>query len=141
MPRPMLSSDTMDLLKESYKITFDRLCEEGLLSKCTGAIQELERHTGRLKKLENLLILKDQLQSGGMATEKKKMLSLMNSQDSSELNICSDGWTSTQLLSKSKAVLVPCSPPSSGSLPTSPLTTGITIQTQLKNKGKRLRED
>lgn len=141
IPRPMLSSDTIRVLRESYRITFARQGELDWLSMCIGAIQELERHIERLKKLERMLILKDQLLSGGTATEKKEMLSLMSSAEESTSSTCSDGWTGSPLLSKSREVVVPCTPCPSGSHPTSILMNGTTTLTQLPNKGKRLRED
>lgn len=42
--------------------------------------------------------------SSGMDTMVKKTLSLMNSEDSSQSPICSDGWTDTLSLLKSKGV-------------------------------------
>ena len=99
------------------------------------------KHTERLKKLESLLILKDQLQSGGMVTEKKKMLSLMNSVEQSESNIFSDGWIGSQSSSKSKEAHPRCTQSNSGLRPTSTQENGTTTPTPLKNKGKRCRED
>lgn len=140
-PRRMLSSDTMDLLRESYKITFERLSEEALLPRCSGAIQELEKHTEHLKKLRVMLILRDQLASGGTVTDKKQMLSLMNSQDASESNTCSDGSTGSPVLLKSKEAPSRLKRLGSGLPPILTQTNGTTTPTLLKNNVKRLRED
>lgn len=140
-PRPTLSSDTMRLLRRSFKITFEHPTEEELLSEYTGAIQELERHTDRLKKQVQMLTLRDQLLSGGTVTDKKRMLSLMNSQDSSASSTCSDGLIGSPLMSKSKEVLVPCTQLTSGSLQMSHLMSGTQTPTQQPSKGKRSRED